>query len=98
MRTQVRSLVLIKWVKDLAVAMSCGIGHRHGSDPELLWLWRRPAAAALIEPLAQELPYAIKCGLKKPPSLSYLVMAALLGKKYSKLCIRTTASHKISEG
>ena len=36
--------------------MSCGVGHRCGSDPALLWLWCRPAAAALILPLAWELP------------------------------------------
>ena len=38
--------------------MNCGVGHRHDSDPELLWLWCRPAAAALIQPLGWELPYA----------------------------------------
>ena len=38
--------------------MSCGIGHRHGLDPTLLWLWRRPAATTLIRPLAWEPPYA----------------------------------------
>ena len=38
--------------------MSCGVGRRRGSDPELLWLWRRPAATALIGPLAWEPPYA----------------------------------------
>ena len=38
-------------------AMSCGLGRRHSSDPTLLWLWHRPAAAALIQPLAWELPY-----------------------------------------
>ena len=27
-------------------------------DPVLLWLWGRPAAAALIRPLAWELPHA----------------------------------------
>ena len=27
-------------------------------DPTLLWLWYRPTAAALIQPLAWELPYA----------------------------------------
>jgi len=27
-------------------------------DQVLLWLWCRPAAAALIQPLAQELPHA----------------------------------------
>ena len=39
--------------------MSCGVGHRRSSDPELLWLWRRPAAAAPIRPLAWEPPYAM---------------------------------------
>ena len=37
--------------------MSCGVGHRQGLDPELLWLWRRPAATALIQPLAWEPPF-----------------------------------------
>ena len=27
--------------------MSCGVGHRHGSDLVLLWLWCRPARAAI---------------------------------------------------
>ena len=45
--------------------MSCGVGHRHGSDPELLWLWRRPAATAPIHPLAWELPYVAPAALKR---------------------------------
>ena len=40
---------LTQWVKDPAL-LSCGVGHRHGSDLELLWLWHRPAAAALSTP------------------------------------------------
>ena len=32
------------------------MGCRWGSDPELLWLWRRPAAIALIRPLDWEPP------------------------------------------
>ena len=28
-------------------------------NPALLWLWRRPAAVALIQPLAWESPYAV---------------------------------------
>ena len=44
--------------------MSCGVGHRHGLDLVWLWLWRRPAAAALIGPLARELPYAAGTTLK----------------------------------
>ena len=43
---------LDQWIKDLAVAVSCGVGHRLGSDPALLWLWHRLAAAAPIRPLA----------------------------------------------
>ena len=45
--------------------MSCGIGHRCGSDPELLWLWRRPASTALNRPLPWELPYAAGAALKR---------------------------------
>ena len=48
--------------------MNCGVGHRLGLDPELLWLWCRPVATALIRPLAWELPYAmggIKQKMKK---------------------------------
>ena len=36
----------------VSVAMSSGVGHRRGLDPELLWLWCRLAAAAPIRPLA----------------------------------------------
>ena len=32
--------------------MSFGVGHRCGLAPALLWLWGRPAAVALIQPLA----------------------------------------------
>ena len=38
--------------------MSCGVGCRRGSDPALLWLWRRPVATAPIQSLAWEPPYA----------------------------------------
>ena len=44
--------------------MSCSVGHRHGSDSVLLWLWCTPAAAALIQPLAWELQYAAGAALK----------------------------------
>ena len=40
--------------------MSCGVGCRRGSDPELLWLWlwRKLVTTAPIQPLAWEPPYA----------------------------------------
>ena len=37
--------------------MGCGVDCRCDLDPALLWLWCRPAAVALIEPLAWELLY-----------------------------------------
>ena len=46
------------------LAMSCGVGHRHGSDLALLWLRQRLAAVAPIRPLAWELPYAAGAALK----------------------------------
>ena len=47
------------------MALSCGVGHRRGLDPELLWLWRRPGATAPIRPLAWDPPYASGVALKK---------------------------------
>ena len=47
------------------VAVSWGVGRRRGSDPVLLWLWWRPAAAAPIRPLAWEPPYAAGVALEK---------------------------------
>ena len=54
-----------QWIKDSALLVSCGVGHRHGSDPTLLWLWYRSAATAPIQPLAWKLPYATGTVLKK---------------------------------
>ena len=44
---------LAQWVKGPALPLAVVyVGHRHGSDPVLLWLWSRPTAVALIPPLA----------------------------------------------
>ena len=45
--------------------MNCGVGCRHGLDLALLWLWHRPAATALLRPLAWESPYAMGVALEK---------------------------------
>ena len=56
--------------------MSFGVGCRCGSDPALLWLWRRLAATAPIGPLTWEPPYAAGAaqemakGTKKKKKLS----------------------------
>ena len=55
MRMRVQSLAL------LSRATSCSTVHSHGSDLVSLWL----AAAALIQPLAREFPYAAGAPLKR---------------------------------
>ena len=45
--------------------MSCGVGHRCSSDLALQWLWCRPAATALIRPLAWQPPNAAGAALKR---------------------------------
>ena len=54
---------LAQWVKDPGMAVSCGVGHRRGSD--LVLLWYRPAAAAPIPHLAWEPLYAAGTVLKR---------------------------------
>ena len=44
--------------------MGCGVSHRCGSDPALLWLWCRLSAVTLIPPLARKLPYIKGVALK----------------------------------
>ena len=56
---------LSQWVKDLAVAMSCGVGHRHSSYLVLLCLWCRPVATASIQPLAWKPLHAAGAALKR---------------------------------
>ena len=50
---------LAQWVKDQRYHELCN------SDLALLWLWHRLASAALIQPLAWELPYAVYAALKR---------------------------------
>ena len=45
--------------------MSCGVGHRCGSNLALLWLWYRLAATALFGPLGWEFSYAMGMALKR---------------------------------
>ena len=70
---------LAQWVKGSGVAVSCGVGCRHGSDPELLWLWCRPMATAPIGPLDWKPPYATRVAQeiakrqKKPKKIENLI-------------------------
>ena len=63
---------LAQWVKGSGTAVSCGVGLRHGSDPELLGLWCRPMATPPIRPLAWEFPNATGVALKRQKKQSPL--------------------------
>ena len=54
-----------QWVKGSGIAMSCGEGHRHGWDLAWLWLWRRLAPVAPVQPIAWEPPNARGAALKR---------------------------------
>ena len=62
---------LAQWVRESGVAVSCGVGRRCDLDPVLLWLWRRPAATALIRPLAWEPPICHRSGPRKGKKKKY---------------------------
>ena len=68
---------LAQWVKGSGIAVNCGGGHRHSSDP--VWLWCRPAAVAPIRPLAwnfhmlQVQPYKMKQNKELKANDSFIV-------------------------
>ena len=63
MRLRVLSLASLNGLR-IRSCVSCGVGHRRGSDLALLWLWHRPVATALIRPLAWEPPYALGAAVR----------------------------------
>ena len=63
--------VLAQWLRIPSIAVSCGVGRRHDSDPMLLWLLCRPAATAPIGPLYWEPPYAVGEALKRQKKKNY---------------------------
>ena len=50
--------------QESGLAVSCTVGCRRSWDPALLWLWHRPAAVTLLDPLAWESPHAAGVALK----------------------------------
>ena len=70
--------------------MSCGVGHRLGSDPALLWLLLRPATTDPIRPLAWEPPYAAGMALEKTKKKKSWVMSRLKSETeyvYCNICL-----------
>ena len=68
--------------------MSCGVGHRRGSDPELLWLWCRLVATAPIQPIAWEPLYAVEAAqaMAKRHTHTHKEHYALLLKTVTQYC------------
>ena len=65
MRLRAQSLASLGGLR-IRCGCGCGVGRRRGSDPVLLWLWWRPAAAAPISPPAWDPPCAVGGALKGP--------------------------------
>ena len=63
-----------------------------GLDPLLLWLWCRWAAAAQIEPLAQEFPYAAGVAIKMKKILLQKIKTYILIKFNFQLKCRNKAT------
>ena len=65
--------------------MGCVVGRRHSSD--LVFLWYRPEATALIRPLAWELSHAVGAALKRQKQNDILISLGLsiffLGKLFT---------------
>ena len=64
MRMRVRFLASLSGLRIQHCHELC-VGCRLASDLALLWLWRRLAATAPIQPLATELLYALAVALKR---------------------------------
>ena len=78
--------------------MSGGAGYRRGLDLALLWLWCRPAAAALIRPLAWEPPYAAGAALKSKTNKKPLRQHETLYNKHNHHKNQTTHDNHLSLG
>ena len=71
--------------------MNCGIGHAYSSDLALLWQWCRLVAAALIQPLAWELLYAVGAATKSKNKTKVLFLP-FCDKKYG-CCLFSNAEY-----
>jgi len=58
--------------------VSCAVGHRCGSDPALLWLWRRPVAIAPIREQPKKWQKDQKKKKKKQPNSRLPIGIAML--------------------
>ena len=76
--------------------VSCGVGHRKGSDSALLWLWRMPAGTALTWQLACELPYAEGVALKRQKNK--IIKRTSINIPTCLLILLYTHTHNVKDG
>ena len=81
MRMRVRSLILLSGLR-IQCCHELQLGHQCGSDPVLLWPWSRLAAAAPIQPITWEPPYATGAALKRPKK-KFFSLKYFLGYTYN---------------
>ena len=74
--------------------MSYGVGHRCAWDPELLWQWCRPAAAALIQPLSWELLCAVSAAPKRQKQKQKPKKDIFNLSRNRRCCLLNTQTHK----
>ena len=74
--------------------MSCGRGHRRGSDPALLWLWlwHRLLATALVGSLAREPSYAVSMDLKRQKDQKKKKKKTYQIQTLLRICLRSQAN------
>ena len=76
MRVQVQSLASLSGLTIQHCRELCGVDHRYGSDPALLWLCNKQEVVAPIQPLAWELAYSVPMALKKKKEEENAFLAA----------------------
>ena len=96
-RMRVRFLPSLGWVKDLVLPQTAA-EVRCSSHLALLWLWCRPAATALIWPLAWELPYDTAVALKRKPKKNIIPFIHKLQKNRPNWSIVVEAREMITLG
>ena len=74
--------------------MSCGVGGRRGSDPELLWLWHRTAAVAPIRPVAWEPPYDTGVARKSKVTIIIIKCIRILNPLVNQLNYKSLSLYK----
>ena len=78
--------------------MSCGVDHRHGLDPRLLWLWCRLVAITPVGPLVWEPPHARGAALKiqKTEKKKEISRVCSIGKSSGRSSHRGTAEMNLA--